>query len=347
MNILNRYIDHQTIIKFLLGLSVIGVVSIFLFVNRMNSLLNTDLGFNKDSVLSIVTKESPVVLSDSFVFSSNIPGIKVKKMIELQTKNNPEPKKIALQYISDSYFDFFNYETIIENRDLLVDIENTQMVYVNELAVKELGFDNIEEALGTRIESGYKDFILCGVVKDEDPLSIWNKKQAVIFQINPEHLAYAFFDKKEGSEWISEENENLIHPLSIQTRIKNHFRIMEDIIYSAFLFINILIFIICLGWIGSKYANKNEKAFFSVLGIGIHVLTIIVSKTYFYIIAILGLIAGPLSVFVYKIWLGVYENKVSLKTIDLFIFMAISLVAVYLIVCPKNNIKELLKVKTI
>jgi len=347
MNILNRYINPQTIIKLLFGFSIVGIVSIFVFVNKMNTLLNTDLGFNKDSILSIVTKESSVVLSDTFVFSSEIPGLKVKKMIELQSNNNPEPKKIALQYISDSYFDFFNYEKLIEKRELLVDSENTQMVYVNELAVQELGFDNIEEALGTRLESGYKDFILCGVVKNKNPLSINNQQQAIIFQVNPEHLSYAFLDKKESSEWISEENESLLHPLCIQKRIENHFKIIEDIIYSAFLCVNILILIICLGWIGSKYANKNEKAFLSILSIGIHVLTIVISKTYIYLIAILGFVAGPLSVFIYKIWLGVYENKISFKTIDLFIFLSISLLTAFLISCPKKNIKELIKGKTI
>jgi hypothetical protein len=327
------------------GFSLIGIVVICLFVTKINTLLNTDLGFDKDSVYSVLAKESSIILPDTFIFSSEIPGFRVKKQIEVQRKNNEELNKIALQYISNSYFDFFNYDLLVENRTVFDDPENTQMVYLNESAVHELGFENVENSLGARLENGYKDFVICGVVKNKNSLTVSNKKQAIIFQVNSAHLAYAFFTEPLKEEFLSEEEINVLVANSFQRKIESRFKIMEDIIYSIFLCVNILISIICLSWIGSKYANKNEQAFYTILSVGVNVFTLIISKTYIYILAILGFVAGPLSFLTYKFWIGMYENKIGFKTLDLFIFFSISLLTIYLIACPKTKINKILKIE--
>ena len=345
MKILNRYINTKQILRLLLVLAFLGTVSIFFFVNRMNSLLNTDLGFNKDSTYTIITHEAKSILPDSVVFSSELPGFKVKKEIKLGSEYLKEKKKFALQFISANYFDFFNYEKINEKIDLLSNHGNTQLVYINEKAVKQLGIYNIDDAPGVIICSDYSQYVICGVIKDKRPLTITGKQEGLIYQLTSEHLAYAFaYDK------IESKDVNLTKvssPVSFQTRLENHFRFLEDLSYSIFLFINIILLIIVLGYFGTKYTNRNEKAFYTILGVGIHVITIIISKTYLYLLAILGLVAGPLSLLIQKIWLEIYDNRVNFGSLDLFIFLSVVLLAVYLVCCPKTKINEMIKGKSI
>ncbi|MCK5168493.1 MAG: hypothetical protein KAQ75_01335, partial [Bacteroidales bacterium] len=141
-------------------MSILGMISILFTVNKMNSLLNTDLGFNKDSVQSIITKESSVILPDTFVFSSDLPGFNIKNTIEVRSEYFKGKQKIAHQYVSDSYFDFFNYEKLNEKKDLFLDHGNAQLIYVNEEAVEKLGICCIDDAPGTRIMTEYSELVI-------------------------------------------------------------------------------------------------------------------------------------------------------------------------------------------
>jgi hypothetical protein len=347
MKILNRYIKPKHILRLLMAFSLVGILSIFLLVNRMNHLLNADVGFNKDSVNTIITHKSPIILPDTLVFSSNLPGLKVDHEIEVGSEFFKGTRTFSLQFISDSYFDFFNCQKLNEKTDLFLNHGNSQLVYINETAVKELGIYNNDDAPGTIFCSGYSEYVICGVVKNIEPLSIAGKDQAIIYQVTSEHLAYAFFDNSVGISPIEKGGAESVNILSFQKRIENHFTLLEDLMYSVFLFINVLIFLISLGYVGSKYAKRKDNTLYAIISLGINILTIILSKTYLYLIAILGFIAGPLSVLVHKFWLGVYENKVNFGFIDLFIFLSIALLAIYLMCCPKTKVNEFIKGKSI
>jgi len=347
MKILNIYINPKHILRLLLAFSFVGIVSIFILVNRMNRMLNVNMSFNKDSINVIKTQESPIVLPNTLVFSSQLPGFKIDQEIEVGSEFYTETKSFSIQYVSDSYFDFFNYQKINEKSDLFLDYGNSQLVYINETAVRELGFFTSDDALGTKFYTGNSQYVICGVVKNIEPLNIIGRNQPIIYQVTTEHLAYAFFDKSANVFPIDKNNVKSMHILSYQDRIENHFTLLEDIMYSAFLFINVIIFLISLGYIGSRYAKRKDNSLYAIISIGINILTIILSKTYLYLIAILGFVAGPLSVLAHKFWLGVYENHVDFGLIDLFIFLSIALIAVYLVCCPKTKMNEFIKGKSI
>jgi hypothetical protein len=135
--------------------------------------------------------------------------------------------------------------------------------------------------------------------------------------------------------------------MTFQQRIQNRYKIWEDIVYSAFLFINVIILLICLGYIGNKYAYRKERELFAILGIGIHVLTLVISKTYIYLIAIIGLVVGPLAFLIQKLWLEIYINRINFGLIDLFIILSMALLTVYLVCCPKRKLEAQLKGKPV
>lgn len=347
MKFFNSHISPKIILNILLGLAIFGTVFILISVNRINGLLNTDLGFNKDSVIVIKTQDSKLVLPDSMVFSSELPGFNIKSLIEVKSESKKENIELAHQFVSDTYFDLFNYVKLIENTDLLLNHGNAQLVYINESAVKKLGIYNVEDAVGAKLlTSNNHKLLVCGVVKDYCNLCIKPGSQAKIFQLVNEHLSYAFYDKTLLS--LNENKNDIVNEtVTFQEKIQNHYKIIEDAIYSIFFFINIIILLIGIGYIGNKYTAKREKELFKVLGIGIHVLTLVISKTYIYLIAIMGFVVGPLAFVIQKFWLELYVNRINFGLIDLFIMLSIALLTIYLVCCPKRKLEKQLKWKSI
>lgn len=344
MKILNKYINPKIILNILLGIAIIGMFVVLFTVNRINRLLNADLGINKDSIYTIKTHDSKVILPDTFVFSSDLPGFKVHHSVNIQSEYNTEYTKLRYQFISDQYFDFFAYKKLAEQTEYFLDHGSAQLVYLNEAALHELGIYNFDDAVGTRLlTKNNAELLVCGVVKDFKTLNLFPKKQAVIYQLTSEHLANAFFKKsKSNTEFLNQENS-----ISFQQRIQEQYKFWEDIIYSTFLFINVIILLICLGYIGNKFALKKERELYKILGIGIHILTLVISKTYIYLIAIIGFVAGPLALILQKFWLGIYAYRVHFGLIDLFIILSMALVTVYLICCPKKKLEKQLRRKAI
>jgi len=343
MKLFNKYINPKVVLNILIAIAAVGMFLLLFAVNRINCILNADLGFEKDSIYTLKANESNVILPGDLVFSSALPGFSPKKHIDLKSDKNPEYTKLSHQYVSKGYFDFFNYEVIAEIKKPLSDSINAQLVYVNEDAVAALGIKNVNEALGARlITDHYGELIVCGVVKEYESLSFCCRNKPSIYQLSSEHLAYAFLTKNgDNAELLKSANF-----ISLQQRIQNQYRWWEDILYSAFLFINVIILLICLGYIGNKFASKKERNLYKVLGAGVHILTLIISKTYIYLIAIVGFVAGPIALLLQKFWLGIYTYRVQFGLIDLIIILSMVLVTVYLVCCPKRKIEEQLKGKT-
>ena len=341
MKIFNKYINPKAILNILIGIAIVGMFLLLFAVNKINCILNTDLGFEKDSVYTLKANESNVILPKNLVFSSNLPGFSPRKFIDIKSDKDPKYSKFGHQYVSDGYFSFFNYEILAETKVQLLD-SSAQLVYLNEDALSVLGIRNINDALGVRlITNHYGELIVCGVVKEYESLSFCCRNKPSIYQLSSEHLAYAFLTKNgDNAELLKSANF-----ISLQQRIQNQYRWWEDILYSAFLFINVIILLICLGYIGNKFASKKERNLYKILGAGVHILTLIISKTYIYLIAIVGFVAGPIALLLQKFWLGIYTYRVQFGLIDLIIILSMVLVTVYLVCCPKRKIEEQLKDK--
>ena len=347
MIVFKRYITPKIILSILLGAALVGMIAVLLTVNRINNALNTELGINKDSVMTLRTGESKVILPDNLIYASDIPGFHTNNSILISTNNEEDNVKLAHQYVSDDYFTFFNYEIINPEVTLSLGNENTQVVYLNESAVRKLGFTYTYAILGQKIiTENNKELIIGGVVKDYNNLCIRLNNQPTLFQISNEHLTFAFCDViNQGSIG----NKDLLSQgfISFQERIQMRYKFIEDAIYSIFLFINIIILLIGVGYIGNKFAVKKERELYKILGIGVHALTLIISKTYIYILGIIGFIAGPLAFIIQKFWLEIYEYRIHFGLIDLFIVLSIVLLTLYCVFYSKKGAKVQFKRKSV
>lgn len=341
MKVLSKHISSRAILKMLLFFAVVGIVAILFAVNRMNGFLNKDLGFNKDSTYVLVTSGSSTVLSENYVFSSVIPGFKSEKQIVL--KFNDDHLKVYHQFITQDYFDFFNYRVLAELPNAFIQNANENLVYVNESAVNLVG-TSAESILGTKIyDSQNNSYLVCGVVRDFVTLDFTRANQAKVFQLSTDHLKYACTSNLDQFT-----DDDIVSGFSSFQHVLNQkYTLMEDILYSAFLFINIFIFLLCLGYIGLKYVLKKDTDFIKTMSVGIHVVTLVISKTYLQLIAITLLVVVPLSFLMHKLWLGVYVYRIKFGWLDLFIVLAMILLTVYLICCPKKEINKQLKLTSL
>lgn len=340
MKVFSKHISSRAILKMLLFFAVVGIVVILLTVNRMNGLLNKDLGFNKDSTFVLITAGSSSVLSESYVFSSVVPGFKSEKHLLLKGKN--EDIKVFHQFISKHYFEFFNYEKLNQISDIQLS-ETDNPVYMNESALKLIG-GSVKSILGTRIyDVNNKSYLVCGVVKDFPDIDITSSNRPRLFQVSSDHLKYAFTENLQDFK-----DDGILSGFSTFQHVLNQkYTLVEDILYSTFLFINIFILLLCLGYIGLKYVMKKDTDFIGTMSIGIHVVTLVISKTYLQLIAITLLVVVPLSFIMHKFWLGVYVYRIKFGWLDLFIVLAMILLTVYLICCPKKEINKQLKLTSL
>jgi hypothetical protein len=341
MKVLSKHISSRAILKILLFFAVVGIVAILFAVNRMNGLLNKDLGFDKDSTYVLVTSGSSSVLSNNYIFSSAIPGFKSEKNIMLEAENNEI--RVFHQFVSQDYFDFFNYQIstkLPEGREQNI---SENLVYINESVLDLIGA-SAESIIGTKIyDSQNNSYLVCGVVRDFSDLDFSCTNQAKIFQLSTDHLKYAFtsnLDQFKDDEIVSGFS-------SFQQILNQKYTLVEDILYSAFLFSNIFILLLCLGNIGLKYMLKKDTDFIKTMSVGIHVVTLVISKTYRQLIAITLLVVVPLSLIMQKFWLGVYVYRIKFGWLDLFIVLAMILLTVYLICCPKKEINKELKLTSL
>jgi len=343
MKILNAHISFKIILKIILVLAILGMVFMVLSVHRMNTILSADLGFDKDSVISIKTIESPIVLKDTYVFSSELPGFNTRDKIQIQSDLSDDHLRLEHQFISCNFLDFFNYRVVTEELNALDEINSARYVYINESALGKLGIKQPSDALGKVIlDQDNNEFTICGVVENYFKLAYDPVNQAKIFELTSEHLAYAFFNESEYNELIDKKEDETNHAeyLSFQQRIEKENKINADLIYSAFFFLNVLILILCLGYVGSKYASRKEVELIAIIGVGIHALTLLISKTYVYLITGIALIIGPMAFIIQKYWLDIYTNRINFGWFNLFIILSMTLLTVYMICCPSSKLEK-------
>jgi len=343
MKILNAHISFKIILKIILVLVISGMFFMVFSVHRMNTILSTNPGFNKDSVVSLKTVESPVILQDTFVFSSELPGFNTRNRIVIKSNLLTDNINLGHQYISSNFFDFFNYKIVFEDSDLLNEQNISRLVYINQTALEKLKIKTPSDAVGQVImDKNNNTLLICGVVQNYYKLAYDPVNQAKIFELTSEHLAYAFIDHTAFDELLQKQDlENRqAEYMSFQQRIEKKNRMSADLIYSGFFFLNVLLLMLCLGYVGSKYAGRKEVELVKVLGIGIHILTLLISKTYVYLITLVALVIGPMVFVIQKFWLDIYTHRINFGWFNLFIILSMALLTVFMICCPASKLKS-------
>jgi putative ABC transport system permease protein len=222
--------------------------------------------------------------------------------------------------------------------------EHRQYGYVlNEHAVKQLGYANVEEAIDKLVVTGLNDIEapVIGVVKDFHTSSLHNDLESVVMLIYPGlyHEAAIKINMENASSQLKllEEIWTPLYPAYLfeYTFLDDYIDRLyreEQRMFAVFeMFAGIAIFIGCLGLFGlvSFMASQKTKevAIRKTLGASTTQIVHLFSKEFIWLVIIAFVLAAPVAWFAMQAWLSEFAFKVEVN----WIVFAIAIISTLLI----------------
>lgn len=353
-----------------LCISMLLIGSAFIAMDQFNYLNNKNLGIEKEQILAIPGVSDKV--KDNFELLKNrlknVPGVSgVTGCMEVPSREirdagpvlvqgvNDDPEKapiMDIQIIDHDYIELMGAKLIAgnnipqslafepipeftENYTLQDYLLNKRRAYlINETAMKQLGWQHPEEAIGQQISWSIGSFKLAygpiiGVVKDYHQESFKNKIDPTILVFEPIWLS-TFLIKidtdhvQETIAGISSTWDELFPLFPIEYHFLDD---MYDTLYKndrvklqlLYLLSGLAIIIACIGLFGliafSLKIRMREIAIRQVLGADLRALIRMISKEYLLLSIIAALFSIPASYYFVGKWLQTFAYKVEISSL--------------------------------
>lgn len=349
------------------AISTVLLICTGIIYDQLNYIQNSDLGFNKKSVVVIPARRDKEVISKAGILktafekgpgvfnvtaSSQTPGIKMFGR-HAQTEGDAKDKWKSVKSLWVEHDFIKTYElSLLAGRSFSKEFgTDTQEAFIlNETAVKMFGFSSPENAIGKRINLNYGEKIgaVIGVTKDFNFLSLHSKIEPIIMHINTDRFYY--ISARINNQNVPETLDYLERKWReiLPQRPFDYFFLDQDYskqyhsdqsfgtLLSYFSFIAILIS--CLGLIGltsySVERRTKEIGIRKVLGASISKVFYLIAKEFLYAISIAAVIAWPVAYFVMSKWLQNFAYRISIG-LGAFIFSAVLalIVALFMVSC--------------
>lgn len=231
--------------------------------------------------------------------------------------------------IEPDYADFFGLE-FIGGRNVSENIvSDIGKVYINESAMKLLGFNTPEEALNKELSFPRENVWITGVVKDFHIASVKEEMDPTIFQYRPEHWPFGL-----DRLCVRVNTPNMVEILpEIQSvylsnfpgEVFDYFFLDEhmqqqyeaDITFGRLfgLFTILTIFIASLGLFGlisfTIMRKLKEMSIRKVLGAQVSQIVLLFSKDFLILLSIAAVLGAPLSYYFLSDWLNEFALRLS------------------------------------
>ncbi len=353
------------------AISTILVICTGIIYDQLNYIQNSDLGFNKESVVVIPTRRDKEVISkagilktafekDSSVFnvtaSSQTPGIKMFSR-HAQTEGDAKDKWKSVRSLWVEHDFIKTYElSLLAGRSFSKEFgtDADKAFILNETAVKMFGFSSPENAIGKQINLNYgrKIGTVIGVTKDFNFLSLHSKIEPIIMHINPDRFYYISarinnqniqttldYLKKKWGEILPQRPFDYFF-LERDYSEQYHSDQSFGTLLSHFSLIAILIS--CLGLFGlisySVERRTKEIGIRKVLGASISKVFYLIAKEFMYAIGIAAIIAWPVAYFVMSKWLQSFAYRISIG-LGAFILSSVLALIVALLTVSYQTVK--------
>ncbi len=333
------------------SLSVLLIISAIVVFNQVNYLHNKDLGFNKDQIMFFSMRgnnmyentqsfkerleQLPGVSSVSIGYG--FPGDAVAGDGIKVHKNGQVVEQSATQLMVDfDYIETLGIEMVAGrpfSKEMGTDKDNAFII--NETAVKNLGFETPEKALGQKLSwnvwnnvnpDSLKEGQVIGVVKDFNYKSLYEKVETTVMQIFPS-AASRVAVKMEASGMGNTINrvEEVWNAFSPDYPLE--YRFLDDSFETMYqaedklktllgIFTGLAIFVGCLGLFGlaafSAERRKREIGIRKVLGASVKNIVVLMSKDFVKLVIIALLIASPIAWYFMNDWLQDFAYRINI-----------------------------------
>ena len=329
--IFSRMALRKTLLVSQFTVSLVFILTVIVMYKQLELFLHSDYGFNmKENLMIRLNSTSPQALKTELLKYPNIQHVAASSHIPAagETRGNGFKKDM-----SEKEWRSLNTFSVDEDylKNMQVDLvagkffasgsgpSNTNLVVINERALKVLGYDNPTEALGEEIiyqsDSSRKQVV--GVVRDYNHSQLFSEiaPLALLYDANEYRLLQVrYIGARDEAVTSIEKAWSMVNPglkvdyRDVEAEIKFFYNtVFGDAVHILGVIALLAIVISCLGLLGmatySIETRMKEISLRKVLGSSEQQLIILLSKGFFSLLFAAICIGVPLAWFVNDLWL--------------------------------------------
>ncbi|MEP7252379.1 MAG: FtsX-like permease family protein [Ginsengibacter sp.] len=343
---------RKTLVVFQFVITIVMITGAVIIYRQLQFALHSDLGFNKDQVLTFHIDSKKVrgqlpalktqLLQSPLIKSAAAAGNPIGNNdlgsygyeYEKNDGSSSESTKMVEELVTDP--DYLNTMEIklVSGRNFSADMpaDKTASVLVNETLVKELGWKN---PLGKQMLKASDDngktqpATVIGVVKDFHTYSLQHKVEPMVLimpkEINEQDNLYVKLAKgriADGLAYLSQvyrqfDNANPIEYNFLDENFARQYVAEKKQGELALVFSGLAIIIACLGLFGlatfTAEQRRKEIGIRKVLGANISDIVQMLSKDFLKLVFIASLIAVPVAWFTMEKWLQDFAYRINIE----------------------------------
>ncbi len=357
---------RKTLVVFQFAISAVLIICVAVVFKQMRFLQNADLGYQRENILMLpaddIVEANWWEIKQELLRNPNILAATASKRaptgrlldapgfaIVINGEILQNPFSMPHNRVEHDFFKTYNIK-IVAGRDFSREYptDDLEAFILNETAIKRLGIENPEDAIGLRIGTSAPDRRgrIIGVAADFNYESMHNEIIPIITYIrlesmNTVSLRITGQNVQETIAYVQSiwSRFNPGFPISytflderIMELYRNEARMMEMFGYFSLL----AIFIACLGLFGlasfTTEQRTKEIGVRKVLGASISNIVTLLSKEYSKWVLVANIIAWPVAYFGMKIWLHNFAYRVAINIwtflISAFLAFLIALITI-------------------
>lgn len=346
------------------ALSIFLIISASVVYKQVGYLHNKDLGFNREQIMFFQMRGDNMFTNHETFKSELLKGAGIKDVSMgygfpgdatagdgvIVPRNGEQVRHATTLLMVD-----FNYINTLDiklvagrpfSKDFKTDADQAFMI--NETAVRELGFETPEKALGQTLlwptwdnQDSLREGKIIGVAKDFHFKSLYDKVDPTVLQIYPG--AYVKVAVKMDTEnvagsiahvqgvWDKFSPDYPMEYIFMDDNFEKMYKAEDKLKSLLTIFTAIAIFVACLGLFGlAAYAaerRKKEIGIRKVLGAETSSIVMLLSKDFLKLVVVAALIAFPIAWYAMQTWLQDFAYRID---IPVWIFLAAGIVAALL-----------------
>lgn len=346
------------------ALSVLLIISAIIVYRQVDYLHSKDLGFNKDQIMFFPMRgdnmfknvdafknelmKAPGVSSVSIGYG--FPGDAVAGDDITIPKNGQLVNQSATQLMVDyDYIKTLGLQ-LVAGRDFSKSMgtDKDHAFIINETAVKQLGFETPQKALGQKLywhvwgasnPDSLKEGQVIGVVKDFNYKSLYDKVETAILQIFPDAAWKVAVKMNTGNlrntiagiekAWNKFSPEYPIEYKFLDDNFEQMYKAEDKLKSLLWIFTGIAIFVGCLGLFGlaayTAERRRKEVGIRKVLGASTQGVVLLLSKDFIKLVIISLVIASPVAYYFMHQWLEDFAYRIN---ISWWIFIVAAILAI-------------------
>ena len=364
---------RQGLVVLQFAISLVLIVGALIVFQQLDFMQTKNLGFEKEQMLVLRVRNNEAVIESyeafkdelrkqpavlNAAFSSSIPGRdQFTNVISRQQGMNEEGQTMYILAADYDFAETYGLE-MVTGRALSEEYpsDDTSAFVINEAALKALGWQTPDEALGQELTRQFSDTReVVGVVKDFHFQSLQHSIDPIVFQIRQSW--YGYVSVRIGTDdvpatmaaidavWQTFSPDRPLEYFFLDDDYDRQYRTEQQISKIMTVFTMLALFIACLGLFGlaafTAEQRTKEIGVRKVLGASVAGIVLLLSKDFVKLIGIALVVAVPLGYFGANWWLNDFAYRIDISW-PIFLIAGLTALGVALLTVSYQSVRAAL-----